>query len=83
LGAWELTARVSGLDVDDDAFPIFANPATAATEALTYGVGLNWHLNRNLKVTLNYGHTDFEAVPGNPYATQSEDTILTRVQFSF
>jgi phosphate-selective porin OprO/OprP len=82
-GAWEITARVSGLDVDDDAFPIFANPATAATAALTYGVGLNWHLNRNLKLTLNYGHTDFDAAPGNPYAVQSEDTLLTRVQFSF
>lgn len=82
-GAWELTARVSGLDVDDDVFPIFANPATAATKALSYGVGVNWHLNRNLKVTLNYGHTDFDAAPGNPFATQSEDVILSRVQFSF
>lgn len=82
-GAWEITARVSQLDVDNDAFPIFANPATAATEALSYGVGVNWHLNRNLKVTLNYGHTDFDAAPGNPFATQSEDVILSRVQFSF
>lgn len=82
-GAWELTARVSQLDVDDDAFPIFANPATAATEALSYGVGVNWHLNRNLKLTLNYGHTEFDAAPGNPFATQDEDVVLTRVQFSF
>ena len=82
-GAWEITARVSQLDVDDDAFPVFANPATAASEALTYGVGLNWHLNRHLKVTLNYGHTDFEAASGNPYAAQAEDVVLSRVQFSF
>jgi phosphate-selective porin OprO/OprP len=82
-GAWEIAVRVSELDVDDDAFPIFANPATAATGALAYGVGVNWHLNRNLKVTLNYGHTDFEAEAGNPFADQSEDVILTRVQFAF
>jgi phosphate-selective porin OprO/OprP len=82
-GAWEIAVRVSQLDVDDEAFPIFANPATAATEALSYGAGVNWHLNRNLKLSLNYVHTDFEAAAGNPYADQAEDVVLTRVQFAF
>lgn len=82
-GALELTARVSQLDVDDAAFPVFANPATAASEALTFGVGLNWHLNRNVKLSLDYGHTDFTAARNNPYNSTSENVILTRAQFSF
>lgn len=82
-GALELAARVSRLDVDDDAFPIFSDPAKYATAALSYGVGLNWHLNRNLKVSLNYEHTDFEAAEGNPFDTTPENVVLTRIQFSF
>jgi phosphate-selective porin OprO and OprP len=83
LGAFELAARVHGLDVDDDAFPIYANPATAATEALSFGVGLNWHLNRNIKLSFDYGHTDFKAEAGNPFDGESENLFLTRVQFAF
>ena len=51
--------------------------------ALSYGVGLNWHLNRNLKFTVDYGHTDFDAVAGNPFASRSEDVVISRLQFSF
>jgi phosphate-selective porin OprO and OprP len=82
-GAVELTARVSQLDVDNNAFPIFAEDTKSATGALSYGVGVNWHLNRNLKLTLDYGHTDFEGAKGSVYQGKSEDVILTRAQFSF
>lgn len=82
-GALELAARVSQLDVDDAAFPVFADPSKSAKEALSFGVGLNWHLNRNLKLSLDYEHTDFQAATGNPFATHAEDLVLTRVQFGF
>ena len=82
-GAIEVAARISQLSVDEDAFPIFANPATAATEALSFGLGVNWHLNRNLKFTVDYGHTEFDAADGNPFAAQSEDVVISRLQFSF
>lgn len=82
-GAVEIAARVSRLDVDEDAFPIFANPATAADAALSLGLGVNWHLNRNLKFTVDYAHTQFEAASGNPFAEQSEDLVIARLQFSF
>ena len=32
-GAFEVTARYGELDVDDAAFPVFADPANAASEA--------------------------------------------------
>ena len=57
--------------------------AKAASATLSFGVGLNWHLNRNIKLSLDYGHTDFSAAAGNPYDVQSEDIFLTRAQFSF
>ena len=59
-GAWEIAARIGELDVDNDAFPVYANPANSATKAFSWGVGLNWHLNRNVKVNLNYDQTDFK-----------------------
>jgi phosphate-selective porin OprO/OprP len=59
-GAWEVAARFGQLEIDDDAFPLYANPATSASSATSWGVGLNWHLNRNLKINLNYEQTDFD-----------------------
>jgi phosphate-selective porin OprO/OprP len=82
-GALELAARVSQLNVDNMSFPLFADPAKSATAALSFGVGANWHLNRNLKLSLNYEHTDFNAAPGNPFEEKGEDVILTRGQVSF
>jgi phosphate-selective porin OprO/OprP len=82
-GAWELAARVGQLRVDGDAFPVFADPATSAREAISYALGVNWHLNRNIKVSLNYEHTDFNAASGNPYDTTDEDIVLGRVQFGW
>ena len=82
-GAWELAARVGELDVDDNAFPIFANPAQSATKAFVWGVGLNWHLNRNVKVQLDYEQTDFTGGNANPALAEPEHLVLTRVQFAF
>jgi phosphate-selective porin OprO/OprP len=81
-GAWEIAARFGQLDVDDDAFPLFANPATSATEATSWGVGLNWHLNRNLKINLNYEQTDFKGGTA-PLLAKGEKAILTRIQVAF
>ncbi|HMJ89650.1 MAG TPA: porin, partial [Candidatus Acidoferrum sp.] len=55
-GAWELVARIGQLTVDDEAFtdgngdgrPDFASD-NAPERVTEWGVGLNWHLNRNLK----------------------------------
>jgi phosphate-selective porin OprO/OprP len=82
-GAWEVTGRVGQLTVDDDAFPLFANPAISAREATSWGVGLNWHLNRNFKVNLNYEQTDFKGGDNSPLNAKGEKVILTRAQISF
>lgn len=82
-GAWEIVARYSNLNIDDDAFPTFANPETSATEATAYGFGLNWYANRNVRTSLNYIHTDFKGGDAGAVAGQGENAVLTRVQLNF
>jgi phosphate-selective porin OprO/OprP len=82
FGAVELVARYGELDIDDDAFPVFANPTSAASKAKGLGVGLNWHLNKQIKVAVNYEHTTFEG-GGTTGDRASEDFVVTRFQHSF
>jgi len=82
-GAWEIAARVGELDVDDDAFPIYASPTASATKAFSWGVGLNWHLNKNVKVNLNYDQTDFKGGAATDLLAKGEKAIFTRAQISF
>ena len=84
-GALELVGRASRLQVDEDAFPVFANPATAARQATTYSSGLNWHLSRHLKWSASYAWTEFEggaaaAAGGN---RPEEKVFFSRIQTAF
>lgn len=81
-GAFELTARYGELDVDDDTFPSFASAAASASKAASWGAGVNWHLNRNVKLSLNYEQTNFEGGT-SPLLNNGEKALLTRAQFSF
>jgi phosphate-selective porin OprO and OprP len=82
-GALELTARYGRLDIDDDVFPLFADPAAAASAARSWGLGLNWYLTDNLKLVANYDHTTFDGgAPGN-LDREDEQAFFTRAQFSF
>ena len=58
-GAWQIGARAAAIDVGDEAFPLYADPATAARHALELGVGLNWYITRQTKMQLVYEHTTF------------------------
>jgi len=90
LGAWQLTARVGGLSLDPSAFSKNADYATAgsAQKATTWGVGLNWYLNNNIKWIFEYEQTSFGFAPGyqpvkGTVAAQDEKVLLGRLQFSF
>jgi phosphate-selective porin OprO/OprP len=72
-GAWELAVRYSHADLNHHP----GNSGTAAAlDAIRGGVqdvwtfGLNWYLNPNLRMSLNYYHIDVDrlnpAGPGNP-----------------
>lgn len=81
-GAFEVVGRYGRLDIDDNAFPLFADPAVASTAARSWGIGLNWYLNANFKLVANYARTAFDAAPGAA-ARNDEEIVFTRAQFAF
>ena len=82
-GAFQLVARYSVLDFDNDAFPNFADPAESATRANAWGIGLNWYLNRNIRASLNFIQTDFKGGQNGSVTAQDENAFLTRFQLVF
>jgi len=92
-GAFQLVARYAELDLDNDTFPTFANEASSASAAQAWSVGLNWYLNKNLRVNTSFSRTTFTggggatgtaatAVP-NLVTRQPEEVLFTRVQLAF
>jgi phosphate-selective porin OprO/OprP len=85
-GAFEIKARVQQLKVDDNAFTggadSFADPLVSASQADSYGIGLNWYLNENLKWLLDIEHTTFEggAATGD---RKDEDACQLRLAIAF
>ena len=85
-GALQLVARYADLNIDDNAFPVFANPATSASEAKAWAVGLNWYLNKNIRANVSYAHTSFGGKINSAAATvtrQPEEVVFTRLQLAF
>ncbi len=82
-GAFEIAARYGVLEIDEDAFPVFANPNSAASEAASYALGVNWYLNSNVKVALNYTDTRFEGGAAGGTDRNDEKTVFTRLQLAF
>ncbi|MFZ5635745.1 MAG: OprO/OprP family phosphate-selective porin [Pseudomonadota bacterium] len=82
-GAFELVGRYGALDVDDDAFPLYANPANAASRARAWTLGLNWYLNSNFKLVANYSRARFDGGAAAGADREDEQSIFTRAQFSF
>jgi phosphate-selective porin OprO/OprP len=85
-GAFELKARVQSLSVGDEAFAgganSFADPLASASQADSWGVGVNWYLNENVKWLLDYEHTTFEggAATGD---RADEDAVQLRLAVAF
>jgi phosphate-selective porin OprO/OprP len=88
-GAWQLVARYAELNVDSDAFPLFSNPASSARSAASWSVGLNWWLNRNVRIMTSFSRTDFKGGGGAgasaPAAVtrKDENVLFTRMQLAF
>lgn len=85
--ALELGFRVSGLDIDDAAFSgganRFADPNASARSARNYGIGVNWHLNRNSKVSLDFNSTSFSGGAAGGADREEEQVIMTRFQLVY
>jgi phosphate-selective porin OprO/OprP len=85
-GAFEVVARVQSFSVSDEAFEggadSFADPLAAASQADSWGVGINWYLNENVKWLLDYERSSFEggAATGD---REDEDAIQLRLAVGF
>ena len=86
-GALEFVGRYMELDVDDATFAdgalSYADPSKSSSKAKSIGVGVNWYLNQNLKVLLEYENTQFDGGDTGGSDRPDEDAILTRFQLSF
>jgi len=82
-GALELAARYSQLRIDPDTFPTFSSLSSSAQEARAWAVGLNWYLNRNIKLMLDYEQTIFDGGAAGTTDRQTERVIFTRAQLAF
>ncbi|HXC51595.1 MAG TPA: porin [Candidatus Limnocylindrales bacterium] len=82
-GAWQLALRWSSLDVDAAAFRSgFADPSKSARHADAIAAAINWYLNHNVSVYLDYEHTMFGGGDGSGDRVD-EDLFLTRMQLEF
>ena len=83
-GAFEFVARVQQLSLDRDAFPKFVSSGSAR-EATSWGVGLNWYLNSNIRFYFDFESTHFDGGSKKAGALTAGDerALLGRVQFSF
>ena len=102
-GAWELVARYSEMNLDEDTFKdptgtsftgAYADLSTSAKSARSWTGGVNWYLNQNARVALNYSHTTFDGGAGvgttpinaagtNVQDRPNESALLTRLQLAF
>jgi phosphate-selective porin OprO/OprP len=84
VGAFEVVARYSRLNLDRDLFDgnVFLNGALYAEDSKEWAIGLNWYLNRFVKLAFNYEHIDYSNAPGNS-DNPSEGAFLTRLQLSY
>jgi phosphate-selective porin OprO/OprP len=82
-GALELVARANALEVDADAFTRgFADATRSARSAEAWAIGLNWYLNRNVKLAASYERTRFEGgarVGDRP----AENALFFRTQLAY
>jgi len=69
-GAWQVAARVSSLD--------FEEPGVSTGKLDGATLGLNWHLNSNMRIMFNYGisNVDDDAVP----VDDSSSAFMIRLQ---
>ncbi len=88
-GAFELVGRYASLRIDDAAFPLYASPAASASEASSFGLGLNWYLGKAVLFKFDYYQTGFgfaagaPAIPATPVLRQDEKSFITRFQLAF
>jgi len=84
-GAWQVVGRYAQLNVDNDAFTDGFATTGSASAAYAWAVGLNWYLNKNIRVNASFSRTTFSLYHDNsiPVTHDPENVLFTRVQLAF
>jgi phosphate-selective porin OprO/OprP len=85
-GAFELAGRYGQLKLDSSIFSEnFANLNTSISKENAWAVGINWYLNRNVKVVFDFEQTKFRRGAVNGPSTddrKTENLFTTMFQLS-
>jgi phosphate-selective porin OprO/OprP len=83
-GAVELAVRTGEFSIDKGLYNYgFASAATSARLAHEWVGGVNWYLNRMLKLAEDFGYTTFEGGAPGGGNRPIERAAITRLQFNF
>src|SRR3569832_105918 len=82
-GAFELGLRYGQLDIDDDAFTAYADPAVSVTQASTTGLVANWYHKHNARVSLDYEQTSFDGGAADGGNRPTEKIVIGRLQLAY
>jgi phosphate-selective porin OprO/OprP len=87
-GAWEIALRYSEIDLDDDTFEgaagvRFANASSTTDKAQSWAGGVNWYLNKNVKLQTTYEHTNFSSGVAGEDDREDEKVLFSRFQVAF
>jgi phosphate-selective porin OprO/OprP len=82
-GAWELAARYSVVNLDDQ---LGTSGGAAGGKQTVYTVGLNWYVNRNIRFMLDYLHGTIDkqvSATNSADAGAKFDAVAMRTQIAF
>jgi phosphate-selective porin OprO/OprP len=82
-GAWQVVARYADLNIDSAAFPNFASATASASEAKVWSAGINWYLNKDIRVNASFSRTTFTGGTTGAVTKQPENVLFTRIQLAF
>jgi phosphate-selective porin OprO/OprP len=82
-GAFELVGRLSGLEVDKNAFPTFSSLATSSSSAFERTVGATWYWSHAVKFNLDFSYTTFDHGALNNADHEPERAVIARTQLRF
>ena len=91
FGALGLAFRYDYFGADEHAYDNLINPGTSVREAHAYTVAVNWYLDSNSRLVVDYTRTAFDrpllvdrdSRLGTAYYSDSEEVITLRYQFGF